>query len=44
VATGLPVDRDGDPSTPDRLHPDHPEELTENAIREELGYDRRNKY
>ncbi|MDI1465989.1 M91 family zinc metallopeptidase [Catellatospora sp. KI3] len=37
VAVGLPVDDDGDPTTPDRLHPRHPYPLTENALRAELG-------
>ena len=44
VATGLPVDHDGNPATPPQLHPDHPHDLTENALREELGYDRREDY
>ncbi|GHJ44742.1 hypothetical protein Cs7R123_20840 [Catellatospora sp. TT07R-123] len=37
VAVGLPVDDDGDPTTPDRLDPRHPYPLTENALRAELG-------
>jgi Ca2+-binding RTX toxin-like protein len=37
VATGLPIDHDRDPSTPDRLDPRHPYDCTENALREEMG-------
>jgi uncharacterized protein YukE len=37
AAAGLPIDHDGDPSTPYRLDPDHPLEYTENGMREELG-------
>jgi Ca2+-binding RTX toxin-like protein len=44
VATGLPVDHDDDPSTPDQLHPDHPYDFTENAFREEMGHERRETY
>lgn len=44
VAVGLPVDDDGDPTTPDRLDPRHPYPLTENALRDELGILRRDTY
>ncbi len=37
VAVGLPIDHDRDPSTPERLDPRHPFELTENGLREEMG-------
>ena len=37
AAVGLPVDHDQDPTTPPRIHPDHPYELTENAPRDEKG-------
>ena len=37
VAVGLPIDDDGDPTTPERLDPRHPYPLTENALRDELG-------
>ena len=43
-AVGLPFDDDGDPSTPDRLDPDHPYALTENALRQELGVPLRPTY
>jgi len=43
-AVGLPVDHDGDPSTPEQLNPDHPEVLTENALRRELGLPPRPSY
>ncbi|HLT09441.1 MAG TPA: M91 family zinc metallopeptidase [Micromonosporaceae bacterium] len=44
VATGLPIDHDGDPATPQRLLPEHPFQFTENGLREELGLDRRTAY
>jgi uncharacterized protein YukE len=44
VVVGLPIDDDHDPSTPDRLDPDHPYALTENALRQELGYPLRTTY
>ncbi len=44
TAVGLPVDHDHDPSTPERVDPDHPEVLTENGLREELGWDPRESY
>ena len=43
-AVGLPIDHDDDPSTPDRLDPDHPWNLTENGFREELGLPPRPTY
>ena len=43
-AVGLPVDHDGDPSTPEQLNPDHPEVQTENALRRELGLPPRPSY
>ncbi|GAB2617921.1 hypothetical protein Aab01nite_31470 [Paractinoplanes abujensis] len=44
AAAGLPIDHDNDPSTPDRIQPDHPYELTENGLREELGAPHRPRY
>ncbi|MEV8509886.1 M91 family zinc metallopeptidase [Actinoplanes sp. NPDC051475] len=44
VAAGLPIDHDGDPSTPDQIDPDHPLRFTENGLREELGAPRRPSY
>lgn len=44
VAVGLPVDADGDPTTPDRLDPRHPFALTENGLRAELGEPMRTTY
>lgn len=44
TAVGLPVDHDHDPSTDERVDPDHPEVLTENGLRDELGWDRRESY
>ncbi|WP_155374533.1 M91 family zinc metallopeptidase [Catellatospora vulcania] len=44
VAVGLPIDDDGDPTTPERLDPDHPYPLTENALRDELGVSGRQTY
>ena len=43
-AVGLPIDHDDDPSTPDQLDPDHPWDLTENGLREELGVAPRTQY
>jgi uncharacterized protein YukE len=43
-ATGLPIDDDRDPSTPDRLDPHHPYVLTDNALRQELGVPLRATY
>lgn len=44
TAVGLPVDHDHDAGTPEQRDPDHPWELTENALRDELGWDRREAY
>ncbi|BCJ77573.1 hypothetical protein CS0771_71170 [Catellatospora sp. IY07-71] len=44
AVTGLPVDDDGDPTTPERPAPRHPYPLTENALRDELGIVRRDRY
>jgi len=44
AAVGLPVDHDQDPNTPPRIHPEHPYELTENALRDEMGLPRRERY
>lgn len=43
-AAGLPIDDDFDPSTPDRIAPQHPYELTENGLRSELGSPHRTEY
>ena len=43
-ATGLRVDHDNDPTTPERTVPQHPDDLTENAFRDELGQTRRGSY
>jgi hypothetical protein len=43
-AVGLPIDDDNRSSTPDRLDPDHPYVLTENALRQELGVPLRTAY
>lgn len=43
-AVGLPIDLDGNPDTPAVLSPTMPEQLTENALRAELGYPRRASY
>lgn len=43
-AVGLTIDHDNDPSTPGILDPHTPAALTENAIREEMGYERRDDY
>ena len=44
TAVGLPIDHDGDPSTPNIRDPKHPYGQTENALREELGVDQRPAY
>jgi hypothetical protein len=44
AAVGLPIDHDGDPSTPHQIDPKHPYELTENALRDEMGIPRRQRY
>jgi Ca2+-binding RTX toxin-like protein len=43
-AVGLPIDHDDDPSTPERIYPDHPYEYTENALRDEMGWPDRERY
>ena len=43
-AVGLPIDHDGDPSTPEQPAPLHPQGLTENALRQELGLPDRSSY
>jgi Ca2+-binding RTX toxin-like protein len=43
-ATGLPIDDDGDPSTPIRIDPDHPYDYTENGLRDEMGAPLRPRY
>jgi hypothetical protein len=44
TAVGLPIDHDGDPATPNRIDPNHPYALTENALRDEMGRKRRRHY
>src|SRR6266540_487576 len=44
AAVGLPIDHDGDPTTPHRIDPDHPYELTENALRDEMAIPPRRRY
>lgn len=44
VAVGLPIDHDNDPSTPERIDPDHSYDLTENGLREEMGAPNRPHY
>lgn len=44
VAVGQPIDHDKDPKTPEILAPEHPEALTENALREELNRKLRPRY
>lgn len=43
-ATGLPIDHDNDPSTPEIIDPDHDFGLTENGIRDEMGLPNRDHY
>lgn len=43
-ATGLPIDHDHDPSTPEVIDPDHDVGLTENGIRDEMGLPNRDHY
>lgn len=43
-AVGLPLDHDSDDDTPEIVDPDHPFIYTENAIREDLGLERRDHY
>ncbi len=44
TAVGLTVDHDHDPSTPEIIDPDHPVELTENGLRDEIGWEDRESY
>jgi Ca2+-binding RTX toxin-like protein len=44
VAVGLPIDDDQDPATPNQLDRDHPTDLTENALRAEMGIAHRDRY
>ncbi len=45
VATGLPIDHDNNPLTPKRSDDAfHPDELTENALRDEMNQRRRSHY
>ena len=44
VAVGLPIDHDKDPSTPEIVAPEHPQNLTENALRDELNRQLRPRY
>lgn len=45
VAVGVPIDHDGDPTTPEqRDDAIHPYALTENGLRTEMGMDTRNQY
>jgi hypothetical protein len=43
-ASGLPVDHDDDPSTPEQVAPQQPIVLTENGLRRELGIPDRTSY
>lgn len=43
-ATGLPIDHDGDPSTPEIIDPAHPFPYTENGLRQEMGLPKRESY
>jgi hypothetical protein len=43
-AVGLPIDEDNNPDTPDRLYSRHPYDLTENALRAEMGAPHRDAY
>ena len=44
VATGLPIDHDGDPKTAERIDTLHPSEYTENGLRKELNLPKREHY
>ena len=44
VAVGLPIDHDGDASTPHQRDPRHPYDYTENGLRDELGTPRAPRY
>lgn len=43
-ATGLPIDHDHDPATPEVLDPRHDFDLTENGLRGEMGLPNRDHY
>ncbi len=43
-ATGLPIDHDQNPGTPPIMDPNMPIELTENGLRDEMGYGKRQDY
>ncbi|MBN8883871.1 MAG: hypothetical protein J0H73_16360, partial [Salana multivorans] len=43
-ATGLPIDHDRDPSTPEIIDPRHPLAATENGLRDEMGLPTREHY
>lgn len=43
-ASGLPIDHDSDPSTPEIIDPDHPLAVTENGLRTEMGLPLREHY
>ncbi|MGN0063052.1 MAG: M91 family zinc metallopeptidase [Nocardioides sp.] len=43
-ATGLPIDHDHRPGTPEVIDPDHDYGLTENGLRDELGLPNRDHY
>ena len=43
-ATGLPIDHDDDPDTPEVIDPDHPFPYTENGLRREMGLPNRDHY
>ena len=44
AATGLEIDHDGDPDTDPVIDPEHPEQATENGLRDEFGLPIRNSY
>ncbi|MET0928474.1 MAG: M91 family zinc metallopeptidase [Aeromicrobium sp.] len=44
VATGLPIDHDDNPDTPEQIHPDHPVAATEEGLRDEMGLPPRGYY
>ncbi len=44
VATGLTIDHDGDPATPERIDPLHPKRFSENGIRDEMNLPDRPHY
>ncbi len=44
VAVGLPIDNDNDPKTAEQQDPNHPKDLTEEALRREMNLQRRNHY